>query len=407
MRQRAMAPTRRRGVILLVVLCLLTLFSVLGLAFVLYAQAQARASRLFRDASNLDRPDVDCEVLLAYFLGQLVYDANDTTDAFSALRGHGLARNLYGWNRDDPGGNQVPWGGTGRLHTDAQTSLNPWKLDDFYLINYTVHPADNFRRDPERWRDLHTGGANPPYTYPDLNHLFLSAVRADGTVLLPSFHRPWTDRAHPDRYFGSLDPANLNWHDQSRPWLKYLVLRPRPADHPAPAGRPGFPAPEDAGGDVKNLVGAPGGNDSIWIDLDFPVMEAPDGRKFKPLFAPLIVDLDGRVNLNVHGNVRGRDGNGRPVHVSNQGWGPWEVNLGHVLSLRRFRAEPDEWTNLCLGGAAAGAPGRYGPDGRPGRAGSQVPLGPLFHFYDQGDFDACQVQGGVLVPTSGPFQLPG
>src|SRR5262245_1519082 len=99
MRQRAMAPTRRRGVILLVVLCLLTLFSVLGLAFVLSAQSQARASRLFRDASNLDQPDVDGELLLAYFLGQLVYDADDTIDAFSALRGHGLARNMYGWNR--------------------------------------------------------------------------------------------------------------------------------------------------------------------------------------------------------------------------------------------------------------------------------------------------------------------
>ena len=99
----------------------------------------------------------------------------------------------------------------------------------------------------------------------------------------------------------------------------------------------GFPLPDPAGGgDVKNLVGSPGNNDSIWMDLGYPVMTTPDGRIFKPLFAPLIMDLDNRVNVNVHGNVRG-SGTGLslhhapiPTHRSNQGWGPWEVNLGMV-----------------------------------------------------------------------------
>ena len=41
--------------------------------------------------------------------------------------------------------------------------------------------------------------------------------------------------------------------------------------------------------------------DSIWVDLGLPVRQTADGRKYKPLFAILCTDLDGRLNLNAHG----------------------------------------------------------------------------------------------------------
>src|SRR5204862_208419 len=40
-------------------------------------------------------------------------------------------------------------------------------------------------------------------------------------------------------------------------------------------------------------------NDSLWLDLGLPLLEQ-DGRQFRILAAPLVVDLDGRVNVNTH-----------------------------------------------------------------------------------------------------------
>ena len=80
--------------------------------------------------------------------------------------------------------------------------------------------------------------------------------------------------------------------------------------------------------------------------LPFPVRLGSLGLQ-SLVFAPLIVDLDNRLNVNVHGNVRGRDNQGRPVHLSQQGLGPWEVNLQYILD----QARPDgpEWPSLLLG----------------------------------------------------------
>src|SRR5205085_3166873 len=96
-----------------------------------------------------------------------------------------------------------------------------------------------------------------PYTYPDLNSTFLAAVRGDGAVLLPSFHRPWAatfpdsqaEGEFYDRASGALNPLWSAKPDALPAWFKYTTLRPLPALNP------GFPVPEDGGGDVKNLMG--------------------------------------------------------------------------------------------------------------------------------------------------------
>ncbi|MCI0358192.1 MAG: hypothetical protein L0211_06900, partial [Planctomycetaceae bacterium] len=43
--------------------------------------------------------------------------------------------------------------------------------------------------------------------------------------------------------------------------------------------------------------------DSIWVDAGLPVVTRPDGKRYKRLFAIMVQDLDGRIDLNAHGNL--------------------------------------------------------------------------------------------------------
>jgi hypothetical protein len=43
--------------------------------------------------------------------------------------------------------------------------------------------------------------------------------------------------------------------------------------------------------------------DSIWIDPGLPVVTSKDGRRYKRLFAIKVLDLDGRIDMNAHGNL--------------------------------------------------------------------------------------------------------
>jgi hypothetical protein len=424
----------RRGVILLVVLALLTLFAIVGISFVLYASRQADSSRYNRESEAPPQPDMDPELLLSYFLNQLIFDVDDVNGVYSGLRGHSLARNMYGYNNVIQNGgkqiqvldNTLPFSGVGRLHTGQA-----FGADEFYKINYTYFKGDQFVRDPERlpmpkktWRtdpqqpnsNLNYCPFNVDYTYPDLNNFFLAAMKASGfshqdiptpvppgALLAISFHRDYYKDSQGNQIgFGNLwnDPSstpNPNWTNATG---RYYTLRPRPADND-----PSFPYPDDGGGDVKNLIGSPGyfykdvltgkyrlaNNDSIWIDLGAPVMIAPDGTKFKPLFAPLILDLDGRINLNVHGNIRGRDAQGNGQQASDEGWGPWEVNLRSVLGATGQATTKPEWPQLFNGIGVPYPLGRYGQDSVPHSIypNNTAPPGTAPHFYAPVDFDGC------------------
>lgn len=357
---------QRRGVILLVILAMLTIMAIVGVTFFYVANNHQTTARFYKEAdfqrTAKDVIDVDADDLKNWGFSQLIFDVWDDTQGIqSSMRGHSLARTMYGLNDQDPNMNLVPFSGTGALHYAIGGE------DNANLVNYLYFQGDqlrdparlNTRADQNQPRGLYTGGLNVDYTFPNRENMFLAAVRSDGTLLMPSFHRPNT-----------LVPA-----DFTSPNGKYKMLTPRPGDHA------GFPAMV-GNGHVQNLKGNPGGNDSVWIDLGYPVQVSTNGRKFKPMFAFLVTDLDNRINLNTHGNIMGAGG----THNSHQGFGKWEMSLESILTA------PDpsnpgspEWRHLFIGGN--NTLGRYGATATPNNGGAQPRAGSLAHVYGQVDYN--------------------
>ena len=374
---------RRKGMILLVVVAFLALFSVMGVTYLIYADSQLRQSvdgLSGQDArqDSMRMVDLNPSFMLNFFLEKFLYDEADATrnpitggvlnstppSVYSAIRGHSLARNIYGWNDTPYALNDRPFGGTGK-------SLNPVMVGGANtplsnIVNYTFFApsvTDNapVKLDPQR--GIRAVLANPsqitePWnssvTMVDNNNFYLGALSADASSITPSFHRQ-SIFGPTDRNSYSPGPGfNNNWVSAQG---KYLSARPRPVDQLNAADQTSaganlgnlysltvqrasagalFPYPEADGFDVKNLEGFPTGNDSVWLDVGSPVFKAPDGRTYKILIAPLILDLDGRINLNVAGNLMKRTSDPMSMppilpqynadHASNQGWGRWEIN---------------------------------------------------------------------------------
>jgi hypothetical protein len=218
------------------------------------------------------------------------------------------------------------------------------------------------------------GGADEDYDAPDTQNMLLAYIPLNATSngfpnLIPSLHRPDTIR-----YVKSIG-ANYTSAIE-----RQALLRPHPSDHP------GFPVLRS---DANFNVTAPahsydvdndgdGVTDSIWVDAGLPVRTAADGRMYKPMVAILCVDLDGRLNVNAHGNVAQANGNysaqitttssvndyfyqSGTVQTTSalprgQGFGPAEINL------RGLFTNNTDYLNLMKGATVGGIEyeGRYG-----------------------------------------------
>jgi hypothetical protein len=146
-------------------------------------------------------------------------------------------------------------------------------------------------------------GMDEDYDACDLENWFLAIQSADGQVIIPSFHRPGIIRY--DLKNGVNDWARTNpsgnWSDSAA-----RILRPVAADG---HDRVTFPdlVPNAATGKITFDVDndADGITDSVWLDLGYPARLDAGGRLSKPLFAFLVIGLNGRIPLNSAGNLAG------------------------------------------------------------------------------------------------------
>ncbi len=220
-------------------------------------------------------------------------------------------------------------------------------------------------------------------------------------MVIPSFHRPdlinfWHHRVLNSQWMNGVssdeslraraamlpygpngkrgdadDPGiDLRIRDQLAALKRKTIMRPSIEDHPdfdgsnpasryATTGRGGvalngqirLPAweivgPWDVDNDNDSIA------DSIWIDLGDTIRETEEGQLYKPLYAFLVVDMDGRLNLNAHGSIEhltanlydsvmfksgGSVGNlvdGATSNLMPQGvgYGPGEISLRRIFS---------------------------------------------------------------------------
>ncbi len=337
-RRRLRRPTdARRGSALLVVIVLMTMLASLGVIFYVFAAQERTASINYSDAAKVQTYDISVDTLMDFGLEQLVVGP-DTRYKNSALYGkrHALLPNMLGL---DTTGTKLDF-----------TPFNGQPLDSTTAANWSINDSPAANGGTERQATL-LANRDPDYTYPDLNNVFLSYHGFDPVfgrrIIIPSFHRPqspqikgvatWYSsgtavnhvlRPHqshqyvwpPGQQQGSgaavsryLTAAEVTSLGASWSGWGTFPITPRDLDSDGTSGEQGVwsatgsltaSVPANANNyeyDVDN--DGDGINEGVWLDLDFPVLETPDGKNYVPFFSFTVIDQDALLNLNVHGNL--------------------------------------------------------------------------------------------------------
>ena len=331
----------------------------------------------------------------------------------------------------DPGPDGA-WGNAG-VDDDGNGLTDDWRESGWAGSDDVAHPTallPNFSAYPAPTRvAVDIGGADESYDVPDYQNMIMAMVpptATDPSQIIPSLHRPALINYWINQPASSWLPANNpNWRD----FRREIVFRPMPWDHPNfTGGNPSLtadwrPGPDGKWGragvddDLNGIVddwsetGAIGSDDvlfndtalsqalvndpanpihatwdvdndgdgitdSIWIDPGLPIRTAPSGRRYKQLVAILCKDLDGRLNLNAHGQL---------VQMDPATYGPAPPSI-----YTAFNTGTGKFTLLPVTGLFAGGNNPVLPRGL-GVGPAEINLGAAFFGTPQAGFEANQL----------------
>ncbi|MDB5349438.1 MAG: hypothetical protein JWN86_685 [Planctomycetota bacterium] len=234
----------------------------------------------------------------------------------------------------------------------------------------------------------------------DNDNWFLALRTADGQVTIPSFHRPGNLILNPS------DATQNDWKSKTAA-SRSKFLRVRKIDHPQSGDTFADLLPDAITGKITKQTSPPtpgfdvdndgdGVSDSVWIDLGYPVQRDSTGKLFKPLFAFMILGLNGRLPLNTAGNLNARalDGSvlAAPDHASHIGYSVNEINPEYALSAGQ------------VGPAGGAGELRHLLQGNPGNPSATPPIPPTEGRF--GEVDIIRASGGAAFPRAGRSYLP-
>ena len=393
------ASVSRRGSTLIIVIALLGLLAFSGMVFFTFSSQERAAAEFFSESEKSEPEDPDN--VWDHPLAQIITGPPNRPDLrYSVLRSRdrklSMVATMVGGDLAPHSGDGITVNYSGGLPVVAGPAGNDWLN---FVDSPAAHNGNEDRPVPRPAGDVDY--TYPDINNIFLAYKGW-AIRDNGTgatpryervpVIIPSFFRPQYMKTGASNGFGgNTTPTDLNWAtafdgvDRTtgtafaarsfRPHPSHIVVSPTTgarafrflttADNaalPTPLGSGGFPFyPDDSPTGVGNngIIGELGiwtgsdpgvyeldvdndGDDireGIWIDTHFPVQEDSSGKLYTVLHSFTIYDLDGLINLNVHGNLSSlnRSGNLKTIagsglmaqqFLSNSGLGlgPNEIN---------------------------------------------------------------------------------
>ena len=198
---------------------------------------------------------------------------------------------------------------------------------------------------------------NEPWDAADVSTMFLSGFDKFGNIIA-SFHRQ-----------SLLDnvPEGNNTVAAGRTFFHAFDE----FDSADPLDRAGIPDVDADGDGVK---------DSFWMDLGLSIITNREGKRFKPLFAILVKDMEGRVNTNAHGNRTHADADGYVSNSQTFAGGAAQTNTARGGGMGVAEIDLSRTLNLDTNALNELLDARYGDGGIPGDGTSFRSRAKLFGY---------------------------